>query len=139
MALFEYARFAISANRGVELPDDMFYGPVLGGEKGIRAEFLQIFRLMQHFVGRLAHAAKPQASTLLPSPSPPRLFREQFGTGDIEEVDALRHEQQMALLRMALRNVVQLFANVVHCAEVDRPSMRTIFICEHSVSPARTR
>src|SRR6266568_2936329 len=90
----------------------------LAAEDVLAAELGDVPAALEQLLDRLPQAVEVKlAAGLAPAP---RFFDEQLGTRHVDEVDALRHEQQVLPAGAVLAQRVEVALDVARRAEIDR-------------------
>src|SRR6266571_7066344 len=117
-AFLEDARAAGGANGAVEPRERAGDRLALAAEDVLGADLGEIAAALEQFLDRLAQAVKVE----LPAAGAPasRLLNEQLRARHVDEVDALRHQEQMLLAGAVLAQGVEVALDVTDRAEIDR-------------------
>src|SRR5437899_4934461 len=117
-AFLENARAASGAHRLVEPREHAADRLALAAENVLAAELGDVPAALEQLLDRLSQAVEVELPAGL-APAP-RFFDEQLRARHVDEVDALRHQQQVLLAGAALAQNVEVALDVTDRAEVDR-------------------
>src|SRR5712691_8626346 len=117
-AFLEDARAASGAHRLVEPREHAADRLALAAEDVLAAELGDGPAALEQLLDRLPQAVEVELPAGL-APAP-RFFNEQLGARHVDEVDALRHEQQVLLAGAVLAQCVEVALDVARRAEIDR-------------------